>query len=62
MISVILRWDKCGVITSYSIANGFGFGFVSFCLLKLFTKRYKEVTPVMWIVTIIFVISFIMHG
>lgn len=47
---------------SYSIANGFGFGFVSFCLLKLFTKRYKEVTPVMWIVTIIFVISFIMHG
>ena len=47
---------------SYSIANGFGFGFSSYCLLKVFTGKIREVTPVMWIVTIIFMISFVMHG
>ena len=46
---------------SYSIANGFGFGFTSYCLLKIFSGRVKEISPVMWIVTIIFMISFAMH-
>lgn len=46
---------------SYSIANGFGFGFTSYCLLKIFSGRIKEISPVMWIVTIIFMISFAMH-
>lgn len=32
---------------SYSIANGFGFGFTSFCLLKCLTGKHKEITPVM---------------
>ena len=43
---------------SYSIANGFGFGFASYCLLKIFSGRIKEISPVMWVVTIIFLISF----
>ena len=43
---------------SYSIASGFGFGFASFCLLKTLTGKYKEITPVMWVVTIVFLISF----
>lgn len=46
---------------SYSIANGFGFGFASYCLLKIFSGRIKEISPVMWVVTIIFLISFAMH-
>jgi AGZA family xanthine/uracil permease-like MFS transporter len=46
---------------SYSIANGFGFGFTSYCALKIFSGRIKEISPVMWIVTIIFLISFAMH-
>lgn len=46
---------------TYSIANGFGFGFTSFCLLKLLTGKYKEISPVMWVVTIVFIISFTMH-
>ncbi|MGN0908341.1 MAG: NCS2 family permease [Succinivibrio sp.] len=46
---------------SYSIANGFGFGFTTYCLLKIFSGRIKEISPVMWIVTVIFLISFAMH-
>ena len=46
---------------SYSIASGFGFGFASYCLLKTFTGRFKEVSPLMWIITIVFCISFTMH-
>lgn len=46
---------------SYSIANGFGFGFASYCLLKVFTGKVREVTPLMWVVTVIFMISFAMH-
>ncbi|HAR79563.1 MAG TPA: guanine permease [Succinivibrionaceae bacterium] len=46
---------------SYSIANGFGFGFTSYCVLKLFTGKAKEVTPVMWVIVIIFMCSFVMH-
>lgn len=46
---------------SYSIASGFGFGFSSYCLLKVCTGKFREITPVMWVVTIIFMISFLMH-
>ena len=43
---------------TYSIAEGIVFGMLSFVLLKLLTGRYKEVTPVMVIIAILFVIKF----
>ena len=46
---------------TYSIGNGFGFGFASYCLLKLITGKYRQVTPVMWGVSIILIIGFFMH-
>ena len=46
---------------SYSIANGFGFGFAAYVILKICTGKVKDVNPVMWVVTAIFVISFLMH-
>ncbi len=46
---------------TYSISNGFSFGFISYCLLKILTGRYKEITPVMWVVTIIFCFSYALH-
>ena len=46
---------------TYSIGNGFGFGFSSYCLLKLITGKYRQVTPVMWGVSIILIIGFFMH-
>ncbi len=45
---------------TYSITNGFGFGFVSYCFLKTATGHAKDINPLMWIITIIFVTSFIM--
>ena len=44
---------------SYSIANGFGFGFISYCLLKTFTGKVSEIKPLMWVVAVIFAISFL---
>ena len=46
---------------TYSIANGFGIGFISYVLLKTFTGRFREVSPVMWVVSVCFAISFIMR-
>ena len=46
---------------TYSIGNGFGFGFASYCLLKLFTGKFRQVTPVMWFITAILIIGFFMH-
>ncbi|MBO6002078.1 MAG: NCS2 family permease, partial [Mailhella sp.] len=46
---------------TYSIANGFGIGFISYVLLKTFTGRFREVSPVMWVVSVCFAISFVMR-
>ncbi len=47
---------------SYSIGNGFGFGFISYCIIKTFTGNFKQISPVMWLISIMFVVSFYMHG
>ena len=40
-----------------SIANGFAFGFVSYAFLKTLAGRPKEVSPIMWIVCIAFLVN-----
>ena len=35
---------------TYSISNGLSFGFISYALLKLGTRRHQEVTKTMWII------------
>ena len=47
---------------TYSIASGFGFGFVSYAFIKLFTGRGKEVSPFMWCITLLFLANFAMRG
>ena len=46
---------------TYSIATGFGMGFISYVLIKACTGRAREVNPVMWIVAGCFAINFIMR-
>ena len=41
---------------TYSIATGFGFGFVSYAFLKSCTGRWREVGPVMWVVSLLYVV------
>lgn len=43
---------------TYSIAEGIVFGMLAFVFLKLLTGRWKEVTPVMYIIAILFIIKF----
>lgn len=46
---------------TYSIANGFAFGFTSYALLKVFSGRMKEVSWVMLVISGVFMINFFLR-
>jgi AGZA family xanthine/uracil permease-like MFS transporter len=46
---------------TYSIANGFAFGFVSYTLLKLCSGRVREVSWVMMLVSAAFILNFVLR-
>jgi AGZA family xanthine/uracil permease-like MFS transporter len=43
---------------SYSIAEGIVFGMLSYVFLKLLTGKHREVTPVMYVLAVLFLVSF----
>ena len=43
---------------TFNIATGFGFGFISFVALKLFTGRFREVNPFMFAIAVCFAVNF----
>ena len=43
---------------SFSIANGIAFGFISFVAVKVLAGRYREVSPVVWGLAVLFVLKF----
>lgn len=45
---------------AYSISTGVALGFVFFCLAKIFSGKAKEVHPIMYIVTGIFVLKYVL--
>ena len=45
---------------SYSISNGIAAGFIFYCITKVVRGKAKEVHPIMYIVTMLFVINYIM--
>ena len=46
---------------SYSITNGIGAGFVSYAVIKAANGKVKEVKPLMWLVSGLFVVYFAIH-
>lgn len=48
-----------GIPFTYNIGEGIAFGFISYFFLKLFTGRYRELNPVVIIVSIAFLLRFI---
>lgn len=46
---------------AYSIAQGIVFGIVSYALLKLLTGRYKEASPVLYILAFLFILKIALH-
>ncbi|AZA10969.1 NCS2 family permease [Corynebacterium gerontici] len=45
---------------TYSIANGIGVGFIAFTLMTLFAGKAKEIHWIMWLISGLFVIYFVM--
>lgn len=43
---------------TYSISNGVAAGFIAYCLYKLAKNKGKEVHPIMYIVSLLFIINF----
>lgn len=46
---------------TFSIANGFAFGFISYTLIKTLTGKAKDVSLIMWAVSIAFLVNFYMR-
>ena len=47
---------------TYSITEGIAFGFISYCVMKLGTGRWREVNAPVWVVSLLFLIKFIWVG
>ena len=45
---------------SASITNGIAFGFLFYALAKIVEKKGKEVHPILYVITVLFVLSFIL--
>mgnify|MGYP007050426618 CR=1 FL=1 len=44
---------------SYSISYGIAGGFITYCIVKTCKKQAKEVHPVIWVVSLLFILDFI---
>ncbi len=44
----------------YSISYGIAFGFITYCLVKICTKKAKEVHPILWCATFLFILNFVL--
>ena len=49
-----------GIPLTYNISYGIGLGFISYVLIKLFHGKAKEIHWLMWVVSALFIITFIM--
>lgn len=46
----------------YSISNGIAAGFIFYCVVKIFKGQAKEVSPVIWIATLLFILNFVLSA
>jgi len=47
---------------TFSIAQGLAFGFMSYTIIKLITGRHKENNAVTYVLTVLFIVHFILGG
>ncbi|NLC44378.1 MAG: NCS2 family permease [Clostridiales bacterium] len=45
---------------AYSISYGIGTGFIFYCIVKVAKGEAKEINPVLWVSTILFIINFVL--
>lgn len=51
-----------GMPLTFNIATGFGFGFISFVVLRLLSGRAREVSPILYIVAACFAVNFVLRS
>ena len=44
----------------YSISYGIAFSFLFYCIAKVFTGKYKEIHPILWVSTALFILNFVL--
>ncbi len=44
---------------TYSISNGIAAGFIFYCIVKVLKKEAKDVSPVLWVASLLFVLNFV---
>ena len=47
-----------GTPLTFSIATGLSLGLLSFTILKLFTGKYKEISPLIWVLSVLFLMRY----
>jgi len=43
----------------YSISYGIATGFIFYCIVKIFKRETKDINPVLWVATVLFIINFV---
>lgn len=44
----------------YSISYGIAAGFIFYCIVKICKKKIKEIHPILWVATILFILNFVL--
>ena len=50
-----------GMPLTFNIATGFGFGFIAYTLVHVLTGKWREVTPMMYIISAAFAVNFVLR-
>ncbi len=44
----------------YSISYGIAFGFISYCIVKICKKEAKQINPILWVASFLFILNFVL--
>ena len=47
---------------TFSIATGLSFGMLSFTLIKVATGKYREISPLIWVLSVLFLLRYMFLG
>jgi AGZA family xanthine/uracil permease-like MFS transporter len=47
---------------AYSISYGIAAGFIFYCVTKIFTGKAREVHPIVWVTSSLFILNFVLHS
>jgi AGZA family xanthine/uracil permease-like MFS transporter len=61
IVMTLFAYSTSGVIV-YSIADGIVYGILSYVILKVVTRRLKEIYSVTWLFFVVFVVKFMLEG